>query len=129
VPRVSDLIEKKTVVRENDGASPENRQVPGRSAGGGERMARGLRLIVEGRVQGVGYRFFASRAARELGVRGWVRNLPDGRVEAEAVADDPGTLERFVDRLRQGPPAGRVDRVDVKELEAVGADRGFEIRG
>jgi acylphosphatase len=91
-------------------------------------MSLRTRLLVEGRVQGVGYRYFAARAARELGVRGWVRNLVDGRVEAEA-AGNPAAVRAFVERLREGPPHGRVDRVDVREVdEEEGIDEGFEIR-
>lgn len=90
-------------------------------------MRSRLRLIVSGRVQGVGYRFFAARAARELGIRGWVRNLPDGRVEAE-VAGDAASVHAFVDRLRQGPPAGRVQDVETMELQGGGEHAGFEIR-
>ncbi len=68
------------------------------------------RFLVEGRVQGVFYRVWTQAQAQELSLRGWVRNLPDGRVEALAVgaADDLDELER---RLQQGPPSARVSRV------------------
>ena len=72
------------------------------------------RAIVQGRVQGVGFRFFAERAARELGVRGWVRNRPDGTVEALAEGED-AALQTFIERLKRGPLSSRVDRVEVAE--------------
>ena len=76
---------------------------------------RRVRLLISGRVQGVGYRWFAREQARELGIRGWVRNLPDGNVEVAAEADaEP--LARFVDRLRSGPPGANV--AAVRELDA-----------
>ena len=91
-------------------------------------MSLRARLVVEGRVQGVGYRYFAARVARELGVSGWVRNLADGRVEAE-VAGEPAAVHAFVERLREGPPHGRVDRIGVQELAGPdGEGEGFEIR-
>ena len=73
------------------------------------------RFRVSGQVQGVGYRFFAARVARELGLTGWVRNLSDGRVEAYA-AGPVRRLEDFEGRLRQGPPAGEVRGVEVEEI-------------
>jgi acylphosphatase len=101
------------------------------AAGEEKAVSRRVRLLVEGRVQGVGYRFFAARAARELGLRGWVRNLPDGRVEAEATGEPPA-LEAFAARLREGPSHGKVDAVERHDLDAgegVGEEeRGFEIR-
>jgi acylphosphatase len=82
-------------------------------------------------VQGVGFRAFVRREARSLGVDGWVRNAADGSVEAEGVADR-ATLEAFEERLRQGPPAGRVSELEVREQEPAGeaepAGAGFEIR-
>ncbi len=83
------------------------------------------RAIVQGRVQGVGFRFFAERAARELGVRGWVRNRPDGSVEALAEGDD-AALATFIERLRRGPLSSRVDRVEVAEEPSQGFAK-FEI--
>lgn len=83
------------------------------------------RAVVQGRVQGVGFRFFAERAARELGVRGWVRNLPDGSVEAVAEGDDEA-IATFIERLKRGPLSSRVDRVEVAEAPPQGFD-GFEI--
>jgi acylphosphatase len=69
-------------------------------------------LHVAGRVQGVWYRESARRTATELGVRGWVRNLPDGRVEA--VAEGPrAAVERFIAWCHLGPPAADVSGVDV----------------
>lgn len=73
-------------------------------------------LVISGRVQGVWYRASAREAALRFGVTGWVRNLPNGDVEAfaEGNRDD---VERFIDWCRQGPPHARVDRVDVKWME------------
>ena len=86
---------------------------------------------VSGQVQGVGYRYFAVRVARELGLKGWVRNLSDGRVEAFA-AGSARLLEDFEARLRQGPPAGDVRGVEVEDVtKAMTADvriEGFDIR-
>jgi acylphosphatase len=90
------------------------------------RDLRALQLTIDGRVQGVGFRWFARSVGRELGVTGRVRNLPDGRVEVRA-AGDPASLAVFVDRMREGPPAGRVSDIEEKELSPVPAWDGFEI--
>ena len=82
---------------------------------------------VTGRVQGVGFRAFVRHAARELGLAGWVRNEPDGTVAAEA-SGDPESLRRFEQRLRGGPPASRVDAVDVRRLDHEPVSDRFEIR-
>lgn len=68
-------------------------------------------FFVQGRVQGVGYRFFAERVALELGLKGYVCNLPDGRVEVYALGDDR-SLENFRQQLELGPPGARVERVE-----------------
>jgi acylphosphatase len=82
----------------------------------GELMSRtGVRWRVRGRVQGVGFRWFTRNAARELGVAGRVRNLPDGSVEIEAVAD-PGVLEHFKERVLEGPPGGRVTGLEEEPM-------------
>jgi acylphosphatase len=83
---------------------------------------------VRGRVQGVGFRFFAERAARELGIRGWVRNRPDGSVETLAEGDDDA-VRRYLERLHKGPPGSRVDAVEVAEVHeaAVPGNESFEI--
>lgn len=65
---------------------------------------------ITGRVQGVGYRYFAQSEARRLGLSGWVRNRREGAVEVLAEGP-PDQLERFEQRLRQGPSAARVDAV------------------
>jgi len=75
---------------------------------------RARKFWVSGQVQGVGYRYFAVRAARELGLKGWVRNLPDGRVEAYA-AGPAHLLEDFEARLRKGPMSGEVRGVEVED--------------
>ena len=76
------------------------------------------RVIVRGRVQGVGFRYFAVRAARATGVSGTVRNLPDGTVEA--IADFRRELER-------GPSYGHVSRVDEIEMQPTGRYAGFDV--
>lgn len=85
------------------------------------------RALVSGRVQGVGFRFFAERAARAAGVRGWVRNLPDGRVETLAEGEEDA-VEQYLERIRKGPLGGRVDRIEVEERAPERLD-GFGITG
>ena len=84
------------------------------------------RYLVEGRVQGVGYRYFVLREAQALGVAGFARNLPDGRVEVVGEADD-GVLAAFEEALRQGPSFSRVESVD-RQAVAERGDQGFHIR-
>jgi len=71
--------------------------------------------VVRGRVQGVGFRHFTIQAARALGVRGTVRNVPDGTVEVRA-AGPAERLEALCERLRRGPPSARVASIDATEL-------------
>lgn len=84
------------------------------------------RYVVRGRVQGVGFRYFALAAARDLGVCGYTRNLPDGGVEVLAEADDDA-LSAFEARLREGPSFARVAAVDRVPIAARGA-QDFHIR-
>ena len=73
-------------------------------------------LRISGRVQGVGFRAWTVRTAAELGLRGWVRNLADGSVEALACGDRE-TLDRFVDQCRRGPQFAGVKAVDVRPAD------------
>jgi acylphosphatase len=84
------------------------------------------RYVISGRVQGVGFRFFTEAAAAREGLRGWVRNLPDGRVEVVAEGDAEAVL-RFEHQVRHGPPGARVEAVDMDEALPSGA-AGFTIR-
>ncbi len=84
------------------------------------------RFRIGGRVQGVGFRYFALRQARGIGVGGWVRNLPDGRVEAHAEGPE-SAVRQFAAALRQGPSLSRVN--EVTEFAAPGEGAAtFEIR-
>ena len=88
---------------------------------------KATRFLVSGVVQGVGYRFFAVRAAGGLGISGYARNLPDGRVEVLAQGA-PDALSRFKDVLRQGPRGGRVDSIESSEAALDPDLDDFEIR-
>ncbi|OHT21419.1 acylphosphatase [Edaphosphingomonas haloaromaticamans] len=89
-------------------------------------MAVSRHLAIHGRVQGVFYRGWAVETARALGLSGWVRNRRDGSVEA-VVTGDAAAVADFVARCHGGPPAARVDRVDVTET-APATVAGFEQR-
>lgn len=84
------------------------------------------RFRISGRVQGVGYRAFAQRAARELEVTGWARNLADGSVEVHGNGST-ARLDAFEGHLRQGPRWGEVRGVEVAEVEPT-ATTDFTIR-
>jgi acylphosphatase len=86
-----------------------------------------LHAIVEGMVQGVGYRQFTFERAGRLGLTGWVRNRYDRKVET--VAEGPrGALEDFLNALQAGPPAAVVRRVTANWGPATGEYASFEIR-
>jgi len=78
-------------------------------------------------VQGVGFRYYTVSCALDAEVRGWVRNLPDGRVEAEVVGED-GLLNDLVKQLKIGPPGSRVTSVEVKKLAEESKYNSFEIK-
>ena len=92
-------------------------------------MEQPLHIIVEGEVQGVGFRYFTRGLADQMGVTGWVRNLPGG--EVEVLARIPlSRKEAFLAALREGPPGSRVDNLRVtsapEELDCPA--HGFSVR-
>jgi acylphosphatase len=84
------------------------------------------RFVVAGRVQGVGYRAFAARAAQSLKLRGGARNLEDGRVEVVATGPEP-LLDRLESELRRGPAGARVSGVAVDEPARVPESVDFDV--
>jgi acylphosphatase len=87
-----------------------------------------VRILVSGRVQGVGFRAFAQRQADRLGIDGWVRNLADGRVEALAAGQETAVGE-FIEALRRGPLIARVAGIEVMEAADHAPAAGFVQRG
>ena len=85
------------------------------------------RYFVSGRVQGVSFRWFVQDEARELGLRGWVRNLADGRVEVWAEGPE-GDLDRLKEKLRQGPRLAVVTDLREHPEEPTGRFGDFSIR-
>jgi acylphosphatase len=85
-----------------------------------------FRAKVNGRVQGVYYRAFTRQSADRLGIRGYARNLRDGSVEVYAEGDRK-QLDRLLSNLKQGPPAARVDRVEITWLDYTGGYRDFSV--
>jgi len=84
-------------------------------------------VTVRGRVQGVGFRASTAYEARQLGLEGWVRNLPDGTVEV--LGEGPGpAVDALVAWLRQGPPSARVTGIDVHDSPSQAPASGFTIR-
>ena len=75
-----------------------------------------IRLTIKGNVQGVFFRATAEDIADELGVKGWVRNLPDRNVEITATATEE-ILQKFIDWCKQGPPKAKVEEVVIEELD------------
>ncbi len=88
---------------------------------------KSVHLLISGRVQGVGFRYFVLQKARETGVNGWVRNLNDGRVEA-LISGDEDAVEKMVAFCRRGPESAIVENTDLTHPEQEVPDTGFRIR-
>ena len=86
-----------------------------------------LEAIVHGRVQGVYFRYYTQREARQLGLAGWVANRLDGKVQVVAEGTE-AALRQFVDFLWRGSPQAHVSQVEVNWLEATGEFSGFSVR-
>jgi acylphosphatase len=84
-----------------------------------------LRIIVTGKVQGVGFRQFTAGAAQTYQISGKVRNLPDGSVECYAMADKI-TMQKFLQKLQKGPSMSRVDSMNIEPVQ-VAFDDSFKI--
>ena len=89
--------------------------------------ARRVHLWISGAVQGVFFRVSTRTRAQELGLRGWVRNLADGRVETVAEGEID-VVDRFVDYCRRGPGGARVEDVELVDEEPRGEMDGFHVR-
>ncbi|MCE2460775.1 MAG: acylphosphatase [Pseudomonadales bacterium] len=86
-----------------------------------------VHLLIGGRVQGVGFRYSTTLEADSLGLSGWVRNLPDTRVEVIAEGPRPA-VERLIEWCRHGPRYAWVRNVDVAWETPQGENRGFGVR-
>lgn len=87
-----------------------------------------VHIIVTGRVQGVGFRYFTVRCANDLGISGWVRNLPDGSVET-AIQGQGEKIEEMIGLLKQGPGAANVSGLKTEEIESESEElSGFAVR-
>jgi acylphosphatase len=90
-------------------------------------MARAaFEVVARGRVQHVGFRYFACAEAERLDICGWIRNNASGEVEVYAEGET-GNIEKFLSWLHKGPPHGRVDSVSVSRREPLGTYRGFVV--
>lgn len=83
--------------------------------------------LVRGRVQGVGFRYFAESSAGGHMLTGWVRNTPDGNVELEAQGSEEG-ITGFIAEIRNGPRTGHVSDIQIYEMPLLKSESGFEIR-
>lgn len=90
-------------------------------------MGKTVRVHYEGRVQGVGFRYTARRVAAGFDVAGYVRNLPDGRVELVASGED-GEVDAFLQALRESELAGHIAGEAAEDVATAARLRGFEIR-
>jgi acylphosphatase len=93
---------------------------------GEKRGEQKAHVFFSGRVQGVFFRAFTEDVARGLGLSGWVRNVPDGRVEALFVGDKEKVMQA-INKCQQGPPASQVDNVEVDWDSGLGESGPFKV--
>ena len=84
-------------------------------------------LRIHGKVQGVGYRFFATRVARRLGLKGHIQNLRDGTVEA-MVEGEGSAIDEWIEELREGPRFAEVSRIDQEKRDYRGTFGDFDVK-
>ena len=87
-----------------------------------------VQATVYGRVQGVYFRAFTARCATELGITGYVRNVPGGRAVEVQAEGERDKLERLVDRLKDGPPGAKVERLETNWAKYTGSYPDFSVR-
>ena len=91
-------------------------------------MPKELRVLrIHGKVQGVGYRFFATRVARRMGLKGWITNQRDGTVEA-AVEGEKEAIDDWIQQLKEGPRYAEVTRIDQEAKEFTGKLPDFDVK-
>lgn len=86
-----------------------------------------IRVYISGVVQGVFFRHHTKERALELGVTGWVRNLPDGRIEAVFEGED-GSVDRMIAFCKEGPPSAHVTKVELKGESWTGEFKDFVVK-
>jgi acylphosphatase len=93
----------------------------------GNVLKQQLRIIVSGKVQGVGFRYFSQMKANTYGITGWVRNLPNGDVEiiAEGNKED---LALFLGSIKEGNPFSRVNHIETEEMNEISGFTSFTIK-
>ena len=89
-------------------------------------MFKAVHMIAHGRVQGVGFRFFVRERAVPYGVKGWVKNLPDGSVEIHAEGEEE-QLQEFINEVEDGPSFGRVSKISAEWVEPKNIYKSFNI--
>jgi acylphosphatase len=90
-------------------------------------MKEGRHLRIHGKVQGVGFRFFATRVARRLGLKGWIENLRDGSVES-LVEGEPEKIDEWLTEIREGPRYAEVTSIDQDRREYTGKLNDFDVK-
>lgn len=90
-------------------------------------MEKSLRVIIKGYVQGVGFRYWAYRHATSLGIKGYVRNRPDGSVEVLASGDQE-SVDHFLSLLRRGPSNALVEELEINEVPGMIKEDVFRIK-
>ncbi len=84
-------------------------------------------IIISGRVQGVGFRYYVHQKANEMGIKGWVKNTIDGNVLVTAQGDE-AEIGTFIDYLYVGPPLARVDRISKQKMDSLSDFNNFSVK-
>ncbi len=84
-------------------------------------------IKIHGKVQGVGFRFFATRVARRLGLKGWIRNLRDATVDA-IVEGESEAIDEWIEEIREGPRYAEVTKIDQEKKKYLGKFGDFDVR-
>jgi acylphosphatase len=84
-------------------------------------------IRIHGKVQGVGYRFFATRVARRLGLKGWIQNMRDSSVEA-VIEGEAAAIDEWIEEIREGPRYAEVTKIDQESKEFSGRLADFDVK-